>query len=1050
MNTPYVFDKRLVVRTPRFAFSDQLGTVALAALLQDEAFLEAIYLASPVLYKECIKCRDGQLTTPKEVEKLGRSVSKYFRRMSSRCTPFGLFSGCGLTQWHAAAGDEGSAAPGPLVLDSRRTSRHTRLDMHFLCALAQQLATLPVVRQGLRYVPNTSLYRIGEELRYVEYLYHNGRRKHQISSVAASPYLSDLLTTAAGGATIDQLAQQLISDDITAADAHEFLGAVVGSQLLVNELEPAITGPEFLYQLLAVLEELNQANTPELSAIIGTLRTADRLLAQLDANPQPDVARYQELLTVLDSLGVPYDESKLFQTDLVKAVQGPGLASTFQEQLQGALTALNKLTVPKSSEKLQSFKTRFTARYEDREMPLLEVMDTETGLGYLESSGSTLSPLVGNLHPTGKEREQKFAWGKLEAFLNRKLQKAYADKTLNVELTAAELSDFTEDWQDLPPSLSILFRVVDASTVYIESVGGSSAANLLGRFAHADAGILDLVGDIARTEQAQDPDVVYAEIIHLPESRVGNILLHPVFRAYEIPYLAKSSLAPEFQLDVHDLFLSVQGGRLVLRSKRLNKEIIPRLSTAHNYSNNALPVYQFLCDLQLQDKRSGLYFNWGNLQAQHQFLPRVTFQNAILHLARWSFAQSDVKPLLGLRGEARAAALTQFRAQWQLPRHLVLADGDNELLVDLDSESMVDIWLEAVKNRPSFLLREFITPQAPVVDEHGAPFANQLVAVLLKQGPSYRARPMAPVAAVRPAAAPVTASFAPGSEWVYYKVYCGLKAADKILLEAVKPLTEELRALGLVDKWFFIRYNDPDFHLRLRLHLPDVARLGDVLRLVHSYLQPFQAAGYLWQQQLDTYQRELDRYGHATIEQAETFFYHDSEALLALLDHTGGDERETVKWSWGLRAVDELLDTFRYTLPQKADLLLQLRTAFGAEFGLDKPLKLQLDYKYRSNKAQLELVLDRDRDLLHDMAPLLAVLRHKSAQLQPLADDLLARHVRQELRPGLNSLLSSYIHMLLNRITTVSPRLHELVLYDFLSRYYQSALARAKPRAVLA
>ena len=38
--------------------------------------------------------------------------------------------------------------------------------------------------------------------------------------------------------------------------------------------------------------------------------------------------------------------------------------------------------------------------------------------------------------------------------------------------------------------------------------------------------------------------------------------------------------------------------------------------------------------------------------------------------------------------------------------------------------------------------------------------------------------------------------------------------------------------------------------------------------------------------------------------------------------------------------------------------------------------------------------------------------------------------------------------MILNRITTANPRKHEMVIYDFLSRYYQSAIARQKATAI--
>jgi hypothetical protein len=46
----------------------------------------------------------------------------------------------------------------------------------------------------------------------------------------------------------------------------------------------------------------------------------------------------------------------------------------------------------------------------------------------------------------------------------------------------------------------------------------------------------------------------------------------------------------------------------------------------------------------------------------------------------------------------------------------------------------------------------------------------------------------------------------------------------------------------------------------------------------------------------------------------------------------------------------------------------------------------------------------------------------------------------------LDDLLSSFIHLHVNRLMPAQARLHELVLYDFLFRHYQTQLAREKQK----
>ena len=78
--------------------------------------------------------------------------------------------------------------------------------------------------------------------------------------------------------------------------------------------------------------------------------------------------------------------------------------------------------------------------------------------------------------------------------------------------------------------------------IAIESSDNVSAAKLLGRFCNGNADIHNLTKEIVEKEKKCYPDKILAEIVHIPESRTGNILRRPVLRDYEIAYLSNSGV----------------------------------------------------------------------------------------------------------------------------------------------------------------------------------------------------------------------------------------------------------------------------------------------------------------------------------------------------------------------------------------------------------------------------------------------------------------------------------------------------------------------------
>ncbi len=705
----YKFFNKFILRTPLFPYSTLDAIISkrnireedLKQICSNPSFQEAIFLASPELSAEVSKWLNKELSgkSQKAIEKLHFAVLKYLIRMSTRCTPFGLFAGFSVGHY----GSENNIK----TPDRSTFKRHTRLDMNYLCSLIQDISQIPELRETTKYYPNNSIYSVGNQLRYIEYHYEYSRRFHQIVAVDYSEYLKKILRKSSNGAYIDDLATVLVNDEIEFEEAKEFVNELIDGQLLVNEFEPSITGKEFLDQILQILENINSS-----SKLKEVLIQIKKKLDEIDSNAiGTTLSKYHEIANNLNSLETKYDIKFLFQTDMIIPSQNFTLSKDIPVQVLQGIEALNKLTLPPPTTYLKQFKEAFYERYEDREMPLLHVLDTEVGIGYMQNNNSgDVSLLADNIFlPNLTRNHTSINWTDIHSFLLKKITQAISQSKLSIEIKEDELKSFNSNWDDMPDTFSTMVNIFENGKIYMKEAGGSSSTNLLGRFCHADGELYNYVKEIKAKEEELNPDKILAEIVHLPESRVGNILLRPVLGEYEIPYLAKSSVKKENRIELQDLMISVKRNRVVLRSKKLNKEIIPRLSTAHNYTSNALPVYQFLCDMQNQEIRSVVGFNWRRFEIEYPFLPRIEYKNLILSLATWNIKKEDIDDILNANSDDELyKQMENFKLERKLPDLVTLVDGDNKLLINLKNLLCIKTLIATIKNRKNFILTEFL------------------------------------------------------------------------------------------------------------------------------------------------------------------------------------------------------------------------------------------------------------------------------------------------------------------------------------------------------
>ncbi|WP_327075431.1 thiopeptide-type bacteriocin biosynthesis protein [Kitasatospora purpeofusca] len=119
--------------------------------------------------------------------------------------------------------------------------------------------------------------------------------------------------------------------------------------------------------------------------------------------------------------------------------------------------------------------------------------------------------------------------------------------------------------------------------------------------------------------------------------------------------------------------------------------------------------------------------------------------------------------------------------------------------------------------------------------------------------------------------------------WAYAKVYAHPDRHPE-LLSRLPALTGDLGS----QPWWFIRYRDPDPHLRLRIR-HEAGAFGETARLVADWTRTQADAGLATGRlEWDTYWPETGRYGSGRLMRlAEWVFVADSATVLAQLQHTG-------------------------------------------------------------------------------------------------------------------------------------------------------------------
>jgi thiopeptide-type bacteriocin biosynthesis protein len=1003
----------------------------------NRAFTAALRVASPDL----VNALDALWSeTPEKRRGLFLAIQRYVARMSGRPTPFGLFAG-------VTTGTFGDRSR--LEMPERaQWVRRTNIDMGFLSRVLEDYLRRADVRQAIPFRPNGGLYRVDDGWRYAEAVYSQGSRTYQLIAMDDTAPLRVALRAARDGATRNEVVATLADElGVGIDDGADYVDQLIDAQVLVADVEFPVTGDDPTEALITVLRS-REATAPLAQSVAAAHETAK----QSDDDAWGAVRDMSgDVAAALQEFGAPRSGAEILQVDLFKPSADICIGNRVIAAMKTGIAVLQRFGPAGAARapQLEEFRQHFARRYGDGEVPLVEALDDDAGIGFPVGSSRLRdeSPLLAGIGLGRQRTEEPVPWGTRQALLAKKLGEALQGGLDEVEFSEEELQRIDADAPPLPDSFSVLCSIAARSAeaidrgdfrVLLKAAVGPSGAAFVARFCHGDKKLEQLVKEHIATEERRRRDAIFAEIVHVPRGRLGNFLRRPVLRRHELAYLGDPAVPAEDRIPIQDVLVSVDGDRIVLRSQSRGCEILPRLTSAHHYSvDREMPIYRFLGALQGQGFSSRLGWDWGPTKYSVPYMPRVVAGKCVLSRRRWNIAAEDRELLRQSAGRSLSAAVQELRERRRLPRFLVAEDGDNELPIDLDNALSAETLGDLLRKGTNSAVQElFPSPDELCVTGEGQGYVHELFVPF--EAEAEQREPIEVTSPHRARAPQRARKFEPGTEWLFLKLYTGEARADRLLRDVVAPVVKWAKWERLIDRWFFLRYADPDHHLRLRFRGSADALYGPLRERLRREFEKPRNAGAVWSQQWDTYVPETQRYGGAeALAISEEIFEHDSELALALSKSAPAESR----WMLAYAGIDRLLDAMGMTHEERLECVERQRERFFREFRADAATRQRLAARYREHRPTLMSLLEQARNWPEELRRFAPPFARAAGPTGECAAQLRALSRQGRVDVPLSELAASYAHRHVNRLLRSAQREHETVLYHFLAQSYRSWLA---------
>ncbi|MDU5570546.1 MAG: lantibiotic dehydratase [Peptoniphilus harei] len=825
----------------------------------DDFFKKALLLSSKSLYFAYINKPNKE----NKYKNLCEGLLKYFIRATSRPTPYGYYANVSIGNF--ASNTE---------LKKLFKIIDIKVDTDWANGLIKNLEDDFVVLNKLSLIFNDICYVSGDRLKN-PYFTNRGNLKHKSEEIKENTIKYTGLV-------------RLVREKSKEFIGYEDLFKIIKENyrdvddLLIHNTIKSLVENEYIFTNLRIpaycnntLEHLiyNLENIQEIKYISNSLKKLNHLFKEYVKKEELNIL--EEIIEIMQMLN---NTNNYIELNVGCTYSHKSLDEKLKNKIENFVNNFSKISPEnKNFIHLDEFKHKFLEKYGiNVEVDLIDIIDENkfNGFKYLKTPYSQNSREI-QINKIIKNKIEKAIFNKEEVYLTEEDFKDIDNKNINL-VDGFDLNLFITKSND------------DYNLIVGPNAGSSKEGAMFQRFKSA---FLKEDFDKYNEIYIKSKGIIQDEYLEVElrecavSGRTSNVINNTKNYEYYLPIGLVGNKRKT--LNINDLLIGIdEKEKLYVKSKSLNKKLKFIKDNMLNINLNS-NIYKLLYEISSLDEDIPVNRIFLIGADRYIYSPRIYYEGVIVALKKWKFDYVD----LNIEDYNKFKYdLEHLRNEYLIDDLVYLTENDNRLILDLNREEDLQIIYSNYKKSKEVKLTE-IEPNIKdslVKDEYDDTYVNEFVfSVLLEKDKDTYKNIEYHLNKKLQNKNQIYLPFIDG--WIYLKLYGVENRLDELLTKQLGIFKE----LGDF-KWFFIRYEDVQGkHLRIRFKFKNQDEALEKYKIINKWLGDLYDIKMINKVELDTYEREINRYGGAKlIDLFEEYSQISSELTIDTLKNCKADDME--------------------------------------------------------------------------------------------------------------------------------------------------------------